>query len=122
MHQNSKIRESGRPKYLGCKFEVESPWNLEILEGWLSDCQDKIIVEFLKYQWPTRAIDTAIDQNIPRNQKGARENKQAVRDYLIDELKNKSIIGPIVKNPFGNNTRISPLDTHQRVDMVFRGQ
>ena len=60
-----------------CNFEeakitVNSTWDLDTMEGWLEGYHDKEIVKYLRYRWPLNATNTEINNEVPRNQKGAR--------------------------------------------------
>ena len=106
---NRIVRESGQHNFQHEKIEVNTNWDLGKLEEWLTDYHDNKVVSFLKYGWPLNTVDTEIDEQIPNNQKGAQQNAEQVQEYLDSELKNGSIIGPFVKNPFGKFARFSPL-------------
>ena len=110
------IRESGAPNYLVCRLPIDCPWNIEKLEQLLEGYHDKEIIEFFKYGWPIDAHNTEINTNIPHNQKGVHENLDQVKECLQDELNRGSITGPFQVNPFGENSRISPLDMRPKRD------
>ena len=74
------------------------------------------MVEFLKYGWPLNAKGTKVNQTVPPNQKGARENVDEIHAYLKKELQAGSIIGPFIRNPFRKVACFSPLDTRPKKD------
>ena len=113
---NSLIRQSGVPNYAGCQIRIPAPWNVELFEELLTGYEDKGIIQFLKYSWPVETCDLKQDSTIPRNQKGATDNVGKVVDYLKDEIKNYSILGPLSTNPFGKLARFSPIDAIPKKD------
>ena len=62
------------------------------------------------------AQHTAIQEEIPNNQKGARNNVTMLKKYIEEERKKGTVIGPFIRNPFGKDARISPLDTRPKRD------
>ena len=116
IHQNKLVRESGVPNAEGCKFEVETSWDLEKMDELLCDYEDRDVLKYLKYGWPICAVDTMRSNEIPRNQGGIAENMQKVNKYINNELVNKSVVGPFKDNPFGPEARFSPLGTRPKRD------
>ena len=70
----------------------------------------------MKYWWPLNAGSTEIIWEQPPNQKGARQNPHKLDEYMKDELKSGSIIGPFNQNPFGRRAHFSPLDMRKKWD------
>ena len=64
---NREVRESGRHNCQGKKIPINSKWDLELLEEWLEDYQDKGILKYLRYGWPLNAQNTEINTDIPIN-------------------------------------------------------
>ena len=89
---------------------VNQHWNLDLMENWLTNYEDKQVIEYLKFGWPLNAHNTKMDNSIPLNQLGARNNPEKVCEYLKAERKARTLIGPFRKNPFGKFSRFSPLD------------
>ena len=85
VRRNKLVRKSGVSNAEGCKFQVNSPWNLELLEELLSDYEDKDVVKYLKYGWPLNTFNTAKSREVPKNQAGVTENSKLVHDYLKKE-------------------------------------
>ena len=111
---NRLVRESGKHNFEEVKIQVNNEWDLNKLEIWLEGYHDKEIIKYLKYGWPLNAVDTAVNTEVPANQKGARQNPSKIRSYLKKELEAGSIIGPFKRNPFGKYARFSPLDTRPK--------
>ena len=83
---------------------------------WLEHYEDKKVIQYLKYGWPLNATEPTIDTSIPKNQAGARDNPEQIRNYLKKEIEAGSVIGPFKKNPFGKIARFLPLDTRPKKD------
>ena len=111
---NRIVRESGKFNFQGERIPVNSEWNLDLMETWLQNYEDKNLIDYLRFGWPLNVVNTEIDEEIPRNQKGARSNPEQVREYLRKELAAGSIIRPFNRNPFGKKARFSPLDTRPK--------
>ena len=113
---NTNIRKSRVTNREGCRYRVPCQWNLDLLEELLCDYDNKEIVEYLKYGWPIETENVQVNNSVPTNQKGAREHPEELKQYVNSELKQKSIIGPFMDNPWDNKTRISPIDTRPKRD------
>ena len=111
---NRLVRQSGKCNFEGERIEVNDKWNLNRLEEWLVDYHDRELVNLLRYGWPLNAKDTAQQDDVPENQKGAKQNPEKIKAYLKEEIENGSVIGPFIKNPFGSAARFSPLDTRPK--------
>ena len=98
---NRIVRETGKSNLAEAKIEVNSNWDLNTMEQWLEGYHDQKVIQFLKYGWPLNAKETAVNSEVPENQKGARTNKEDIRKYLKEEIENGSVIGPFTDNPFG---------------------
>ena len=111
---NRLVPESGEHNFKKAQIQVNTNWNLDKLDEWLENYEDRKLIDFLRYGWPLNASEVSEQTQIPGNQNGANENKEKVREYLDKEIKAGSIIGPFLRNPFGKNARISPLDTRPK--------
>ena len=111
-----KVRQSGIPNSQGCKFTVDTTWNLEKMENLLEDYNDMEVIDYLWYEFPVNAVGTVKSDEVPSNQRGAHENIIAFRKYLKEEIKHRSIIRPFSWNPFGKDVRFSLLDTQPKQD------
>ena len=110
-----EVWEKGYPNRFGARIPVESRWNLELLEELLQGYQDKEIVEWLRYGWPTGRLPGLADpKKWGKNHKGAEEHPKALQDYVNKELKHKAIIGLFEKIPFQDKVGISPLSTRAK--------
>ena len=108
VNANRVVRETRKFNHEEACIQVNYDWDLDTLDEWLKDYKDRKLPEFLKYGWPLNAYNTEINENMPRNQEGARENPEEIRKYLKKELEAGTVIGPFLKNPFGSSARFSP--------------
>lgn len=104
----SRVRNSQ-----GCRIHVRSTWDLEKLDEYLSDYDDRELVTHLKYGWPVGCVDPGV-QVFPKNHKGALLNEEQVEEYLLKQSKNGNLIGPLDSNPFGSRARFSPINTREK--------
>ena len=111
------IKRSGKYNFQHCKIPVPIKWNLDHLDNLLSNYEDRDIVQLLRFGWPIELKHTLQSVVAPHNnQKGAEKNPNKVSEYINKELDKQSIIGPFSKSPFGNGTRISPIDAIPKKD------
>lgn len=112
---NWLIKLSRVPNAHGCRIPVRSSWDLDKLEKYLTDYEDKAVVEYLRYGWPVGCVHSG-DQVIPTNHKGALVNRDEVVEMLHKQAQRGSLIGPLEQNPFGTRARFSPLNTRIKRD------
>ena len=117
-HAHKVINASGKFNYEYCKFPVPTHWRLNTFFKLLKDTNyhDLDVIKFLKYGWP---IDTCVPceySNIPANQRGARDNPEAVKHWLSSELSNRSVIGPLRKSSLVKSIRVSLIDAIPKKD------
>ena len=112
---NRIVSESGDFNHRKSKIKVNHNWNTKIME-WLEGYEDQKIMDYINYGWPLNNENTEINQEIPKNQKGARVNVEQVESYIKKEWENGSVIGSFLKNSFGKWARFSPLDTRPKKD------
>ena len=82
----------------------------------LTNYHDKHIIKLLKFGWPISHDGRAYDSEKLENWKGAIVNKEAVKAYLENELKFKSVVGPFKSNLFLQPIGISPWNTRDKKD------
>ena len=110
-----QVRKKGYPNRWGAKIEVKSTWNVTLMEELLQDYEDKEVVEWLKFGWPTGRI-----QQLPppvttrKNHKGATEHPEHLKRYIEKEASYGAVMGPYDKIPFAGNIGISPLSTRPK--------
>ena len=107
IHQ--QVIRNGYPNRWGAKIPVKTKWNLKLLEEWLHNYEDKEIVEWMKYGWPTGRLPTLPSPGIcSSNHKGATEFPEHLKKYVHKELGHGAIMGPYKKIPFSGHIGISP--------------
>ena len=107
---------SGKTNADGLQLPIDMPRNINQMEIDLEDYWDRDFIKYVRFGWPLNATNTKCNSEVPHNQRGARVNKDAVRQYLREELKEGAIIGPFKENPFGPEARFCPLDTRPKKD------
>lgn len=95
-------------------------FNLDLWTHYLTDYQDKIIVDFLAYGWPITYMSTQIPHSTLQNHPSTRkaQNPTFIREYITKELQHCAIIGPFYHNPFNVDCTISPLQCAPKRDSV----
>lgn len=112
---NKLIRESGQPNAHGLRIRIKSEWKFEALEQLLQGYEDKEIIQYLKYGWPIGHDGRLTDTTIPKNQKGALEHPEALRNYIEKEKRYNAVAGGFDTSTF-KKAKISPLDTWKKRD------
>ena len=111
------VRASGKPNYLGAKVPVPTHWDLNLLENLLADYEDKLVVDFLRYEWPiSRSILPLTNRSAKINHKGALDFPDAINHYLDTEHSNSTLLGPFFTNPFPDRSALSPLNSVPKHD------
>ena len=115
------VRKGGYPNRFGAKIPIKTKWNIELLADLLKDYEDKDIVEWMKYGWPTGRLPTLRDPiKTYKNHKGAIEHPRALEKYIQKENRNGAIIGPFEKIPFTAKVGISPISTRPKKNTTER--
>ena len=109
------IWEKGYPNRYGAKIPLETKWNLQKMEELLIDYEDREVVQWMKYGWPTGKVPGTQSPYIwTKNHKGAEDHPAALRQYIQKELNQGAIMGPYPRIPFRDRVGISPLSTHPK--------
>ena len=110
-----EVIRGGYPNRYGAKRQVKSKWNLELLQELLMGYEDKEVVEWLRYGWPTGRLPGMQEPKIwGKNHEGAEDHPEALRAYIKKELGKGAIMGPYKKIPFQGKVGISPLSTRAK--------
>ena len=119
--RHEQVLKGGYPNRWGARIEVQSSWNLELMGDLLKDYQDRDIVEWLRYGWPTGRLPTLPEPGqSTKNHKGATEYPQHLSKYVRKELSYRAVMGPYKKIPFQGMVGISPLSTRPKRDSQDR--
>ena len=100
----------------GSETKTSSVLEHRSIRKMLHNYKDKEIIQFLKYGWPISHDGRRYNTEKIKNWKGVVINKTAVKAYLENELKYKSVVGPFKSNPFNQPIGISPLNTRDKKD------
>ena len=114
----NKVFNSGLYNFNGLKLKLPVFWNIKVLEKLLHNYRVKEIIQFLKYGWPISHDSRRYNTEKIKNWKGAMINKTAVKAYLENELRYKSVVGPFKSNPFNQPIGFSPLNTRNKKDSM----
>ena len=117
---NRKVRDSGKPNYLGCRIPIPSNFNFEFLEHQLKGYSDRNIVQFLKFGFPLGHDGKTGSKVTPGNHLGARNFTAHMEKLLHKEIDLKAAIGLFKRSPFGNETYLSPLNSVPKKDSEER--
>ena len=112
---HDQVIAGGYPNRWGTKKPVYSRWNLEKLDKWLVNYDDREVVQWIKYGWPTGRLPTLAPPGIStKNHKGATEFPEHLRKYIMTEQRYNAVMGPYRKIPFPGMVGISPLSTRPK--------
>ena len=96
-----KVMARGYPNRWGAKIPVKTKWNLERFTELLGDYEDRDIVEWIRYGWPTGRLPTLPDPSVStKNHKGATEHTKALYKYIEKEQVHGAVMGPYKAIPF----------------------
>ena len=106
------VHTHGYPNRWGAKIPVKSTWNLDRFEQLLQEYEDKEVVEWLRYGWPTGRLPTlSPPRQTAKNHKRASEFPEHLKKYIRKEHSYGAVMGPFDKIPFKGSAGISPLIT-----------
>ena len=110
LHQ--KVMEQGYPNRWGARIPVKQRWNLELFEEKMTNYEDKEVVEWLRFGWPTGRLPSLGDPSISTgNHKGATEYPEALAKYIRKEQQHEAVMGPYQHIP---KVGISPLSSRPK--------
>ena len=114
----NKLNQLGKFNFCSLKVRTNCNWDLDKLENWLFDYEDKMLVNYLRYGFAISHFDLKGSKSIPKNWPGAVANKTSLANYFQVELKNKAVMGLFEENPFNCNAFYSPLNTRDKKDSM----
>ena len=113
IHQ--EVLDGGYPNRWGAKRPVKTKWNLELFQELLVEYEDREVVEWIRYGWPTGRLPTLPDPAISgTNHKGATDYPMALSKYIQKEQSHGAVMGPFQKIPFPKKVGIAPLSTRPK--------
>ena len=114
---HDRVIRHGYPNRWGAQEEVKSKWNLNLMEQWLMEYEDREVVEWMRYGWPTGRLPTMGAPGISnKKHKGATDYPEHLTKYIQVEQKHGAVMGPFHKIPFQGPVGISPLSTRAKKD------
>ena len=117
LEANKRVRGSGRINAEGCKIKIPTDWDLGLFDELLAGYKDReFLTKYMTYGWPIEAPGVEALNEVPKNQKGARQNTNKLKNYVRTELQAGTVIGPFDNNPLGAGARFSPLDALPKKD------
>ena len=109
------VKENGYPNMFGAKIPIKTKWNVDKFEQLLGDYPDKMVIDGLRFGWPTGRLPSQPDPTPTfKNHKGATDHPQALKQYIQKEQAKGAILGPFNKIPFHNRVGISPISTRPK--------
>ena len=113
LHQ--EVLEKGYPNRWGARRPVRTRWNLDRFKELLKNYEDREVVEWLRYGWPTGRLPSLPNPGITcKNHKGTTDHPEALRKYISKERTKEAIMGPYKKIPFQKRVGIAPLSTRPK--------
>ena len=125
---HERVKQSGKPNFLGCKIKVNNRMNFEYMRSLLVNYKDREICDLLEFGFPLGCQENETllndihkkDRWKNRNHKGAEDFPEQMVSYLEKESKCNAILGPFHSNPFQTGLKISPLNTVPKKDTTER--
>ena len=115
LHQ--EVLNKGYPNRWGAKIPVRTKWNLQLFSSLLQDYEDKEVVEWIRYGWPTGRLPTLENPAITnKNHQAAVDHPKALKKYIEKEQQHNTVMGPFEKIPFKGKVGIAPLSTRPKKD------
>ena len=123
-----KVKESGLPNFLGCKFPVNEKINIDYMRSLLVDYCDIEVCDLLEFGFPLGCNDnetllSSVKKNDLwkyKNHRGADDFPEDILLYLEKESNSNAILGPFNENPFQSGLKISPLNSVPKKDTTER--
>ena len=118
---HNQVLQQGYPNRWGAQITVKSRWNLELFARLLEDYEDKEIIQWLTYGWPTGSLPTLGEPSRSlKNHKGATDYPQDLEKYIKKEKQHQAVMGPYKNIPFKDEVGIAPLSTRPKKESQER--
>ena len=117
------VIQSGMPNRYGCRIQIKSSWNVQLMETLLNQHQyhDMEVTEWLKFGFPVSREEEFPDPWPNKvNHKGATMFPEAIEQYLEREISMGATMGPFTIPPFISRIGISPLSSRLKRDSTSR--
>ena len=104
------IAKEGKYNFMGAQVQIPSQLNPDIWQDYLVDYWDKKLPFLIRYGFPLD-FDERIDLNHTEvNNPSANHHIPDINAYLVEEVRNKAVIGPFNESPYPD-LHISPFMT-----------
>ena len=99
---HNKVKQHGRPNFLGAHIPVASQLNIDNWKLFLTDYWDQQLLQFLQYGFPlgfNRECKLLCEGG---NHKSANDFPSHVQAYIKEELEHGALVGPFPTSPIHN--------------------
>ena len=111
-----QVRATGLPNYMTAKCPIPSDMIPDHWDQMLEGYYDREITQYIRYGWPASYTAPTPPTSTYSNHLSARQQPQAVSDFISKELQKSAILGPFDQNPFDSWTQVSPVMTRPKKD------
>ena len=96
----SKVSQSNRPNYMGCRIAIGSKFNISLWQDRLKDYEDQHVVNLIQYGFPLGIKNKQIlCRKKVTNHASAKQFPREVSDFIKTELDHGTLLGPFSKPP-----------------------
>ena len=115
----NKVFKTSNYNYKIARIPIPSGLHMNMWRSFLDEYQDKEILEFLEYGWPSNFTHSSSLQSTFKNHSSAREFSSHIDAYLKVEADKFAILGPFTVPPV-TPIHLSPLMTRPKKDSDLR--
>ena len=109
----SKVIAYNRPNYIGAKVDLNPNFPVKTWEAVFSDYNDKQLVDFMRYGWPTSFMGDTLPTLSLSNHASSIRQPKAVQSFLDKEVSLQGLAGPFTECPF-EWLRLNPMMTREK--------
>lgn len=114
------VQKSQRPNVVGCRIQLKSSWNFELLETLVTETRDREAIQYLKFGWPINYLKTQDPTPTFKNHSGATDFPDTIDEYIQRELGEGRLIGPVATPAFDQRSTTSPMTTRPKRESTRR--
>ncbi len=116
------VKKSAKANFEGLQILVQSYIYCNFLDMELIDYEDRVIAKLMRFGAPISHERGIIEarETTHKNHSGAILFPEDIGKYIKKEQKYKSILEPIISNPFASHIQLSPLDLKPKDDSEER--
>ena len=111
----NKVAETESYNFKQAKVRVPSGLNIENWKRYLQSYEDREIIQYLEFGWPTSFDRRFPLTSTPEPHKSGREHPESVQFYIETELKHGALLGPFHGPPV-NHFHLNPLMSREKKD------